>query len=91
MASDLLVFRADAGAGRTDLAGWTLEFGIGTFADAAVASTTAVADLSVLGEAGGRVQGAVAGTACVVSVADAHPAFTASMSCLEQRHWLPHS
>lgn len=80
MAPDVLVLSTDAGAGRTDLTGWTLEFGVGTFANAAFASTTAVADLSVLGQAGGSVEGAVTGAACVVGITDARPAFTASMS-----------
>lgn len=80
-ATDSLVLSADAGAGGTDLAGWTLEFGVGAFAGSAFASTAAVTDLAVLGEAGGSLQGAVAGAACVVGVADAFPAFTASVSC----------
>lgn len=74
------MFNADTWAGGTDLTGWTLEFGVGAFADSTFTSTTAVTDLPVLGEAGGSLQGAIAGTACVVGITDALPAFTAPMS-----------
>lgn len=80
-ASDSLVLRADAGAGGADLAGRTLEFGVGAFAGAALTGTASVADLSVLGEAGGGLQGAVAGAAGVVGIADALPAVAAPVSC----------
>lgn len=79
-ASNSLLLGADAGAGGTDLTGWTLEFGVGAFADSTFTSTATITDLPVLGEAGGGLQGAVAGTACVVGVTDALPAFTAPMS-----------
>lgn len=71
---------ADARAGGADLTGWTLEFGVGTFADSTFTSTAAITDLPVLGEAGGSLQGAVTCTACVVGVTDALPAFTAPVS-----------
>lgn len=79
-APDSLVFNANAWAGGTDLTGWTLEFGVGAFADSTFTSTTAVTDLPVLCEAGGCIQGAIAGTACVVGITYALPAFTAPMS-----------
>ena len=82
LASHSLVLSADARAGGTDLAGWTLEFGVGAFAEAALTGTAAVTDLPVLGEAGGRLQGAVAGAACVIGITDALPALTAPMSWL---------
>lgn len=47
-ASDSLVFNANAWAGGTDLTGWTLEFGVGAFADSTFTRTTAVTDLPVL-------------------------------------------
>lgn len=80
LASDSLVLSADAGAGGADLAGRTLEFGVGAFADSTFTCTAAVTDLPVLGEAGGGLQGAVAGTTCVVGITDALPAITAAMS-----------
>ncbi len=79
-ASDSLVLSADTGAGGTDLTGRTLEFRVVAFADSTLTSTAAVTDLPVLSETGGGVQGAVAGTACVVGLTDALPAFTATMS-----------
>lgn len=75
-----LVLSAHAGAGGTDLTGRTLEFGVGAFAGPAFTSASPVTDLPVLGETGGGVQGAVAGTARVVGVTDALPAFTAPMT-----------
>lgn len=74
------MLNADTGAGGTDLAGWTLEFGVGAFAASTITYTAAVTELPVLGKAGGSLQGAVAGAACVVGITDALPAFTASMS-----------
>lgn len=79
-AADLLVLSADTGTGWTSLACWTLEFGVGAFADSTVTCAATITDLPVLGEAGGGVQGAVAGAACVVGITDALPAFAASVS-----------
>lgn len=71
---------ADTWAGGTQLAGRPLKLGVGAFAGAALAGSPAIADLPVLGDAGGVVQGAVAGAARVVLVADAHPALAAPVS-----------
>ena len=75
-----LVLGADIGAGGADLTGGALELGVGAFAGAAFAGAPPIADLLVGGQAGGGVQGAVAGTACVVVVAYANPALTAAMT-----------
>lgn len=75
-----LVLGADSGAGGADLAGRALELGVGAFADSTLAFAAAVADLAVLGQAGGRLQRAVAGAARVVGVADALAALAASVS-----------
>lgn len=72
---------ADARTGGTDLAGGTLELRIVTFADSTFALPTTVTLLPVLGEAGGFLQGALAGAPRVVGVADALPALAASVSC----------
>lgn len=74
------MLNANAGAGGTDLAGWTLELGVGTLAASTFTCAAAVAYLPVLGQTGGSVQGAVAGAAGVVGITDALPAFAASMS-----------
>lgn len=71
---------ADPRAGGTQLAGGPLELGVGAFAAAALAVAPAIADLAVLGDAGGVVHGAVAGGARVVLVADAHPALAPPVS-----------
>lgn len=76
----------DSGAGGADLAGRTLEFDIGAFADAAFTVTSAVTALAVLGHAGGLIHGAVAGAAGVVGVAHALPAFAAPVSWREIAH-----
>ena len=70
---------ADSRAGGACLAGGALELGVGTLADAALAGSPSVTDLLVGCQAGGGVQGAVAGAARVVGVADAHPALTAAV------------
>lgn len=80
---DSLVFLTDSGTGGTDLTGWTLEFNVGAFADATFTVTSAVAELPVLGHARGFIHGAIAGTAGVVGITDALPAFTASVSWQE--------
>lgn len=77
---DSLVLGADTRTGGTDLAGWSLEFGVGAFAGSTFALPPTVTDLPVLSEAGGGLQGAVAGAACVVGVTDALPALTAPVS-----------
>lgn len=73
----------DSGAGGADLAGRTLEFDVGAFAGATFAVTSAVTELPVLGHARGFIHGAVAGTAGVVGVTNALPAFAASVSWRE--------
>lgn len=78
---DSLVLIADARTGGAGLAGGTLELRIITFADSTFALPTTVTLLPVLGEAGGFLQGAVAGAPRVVGVADALPALAASVSC----------
>lgn len=74
---------ADARAGGADLTGWTLELGVGAFAASTLTTTASITDLSVFGEAGGGVQGAVTSTPCVVGITDALPALTASVSSAE--------
>lgn len=63
-----------------DLTGWSLEFGVVTFADSTPTVTTAITDLPILGKTGGDIHGTVASAAGVVGITDALPAFTASMS-----------
>lgn len=74
------MLRADPWAGGADLASGSLELGVGTFAYATLAGSPAVADLSVLGQAGGCIQRAVAGAARVVVVAHAHATLATAMA-----------
>ena len=78
--SGSLVLSADSGAGGADLTGGTLELGVGALADATLAGAPAITYLLVGCQAGGGVQGTVAGAACVVGIADTHPALTTPMS-----------
>ena len=78
--SSSLVLGADSRAGGAGLAGGALELGVCTFAGATLAGPPAVTDLLVGGQAGGVVQGAIAGAACPVGIADTHPALTAPMA-----------
>ena len=78
--SSSLVLGADSRAGGADLAGGALELGVCTLADATLAGSPPVTDLLVGCQAGGGVQGAVAGAARVVSVADTHPALAAAVT-----------
>ena len=74
------MFGAYARAGGADLAGGALELGVGALALAALTGAAAVADLPVLGQAGGGVQGAVTRAARVVGLAHAHPALTLTVA-----------
>lgn len=71
---------ADTGAGGTDLAGLTLEFGVGAFAYSTFTFPATVTQLPVLSDAGGLIHGAVAGAARVVGItlADSAHALTVS-------------
>lgn len=71
---------ADAGAGGTYLTGGTLELWVSALAVPTFAGSPSVTDLSVLGQTGGGVQGAVTGAAGVVGVTDTLPADAASVS-----------
>lgn len=78
--SGSLVFSTDSGAGGADLTGGTLELGVSALADATLAGAPAITYLLVGCQAGGGVQGTVAGAARVVGITDTHPALTTSMS-----------
>lgn len=71
---------ADIGAGTADLTGPPLVSVVGALAHTALADATATADLLVGGQTGRGVQRALARTARVVGVADAHAALAAAVS-----------
>lgn len=74
------MFRTDTEAGLAHLTGWPLELGVGALTGPALAHPPAVADLPVRGQARGRVQGTVTGTASVVGVALAHTTLAHAIS-----------
>lgn len=76
-----LVLGAHSGAGGTRLTGLPLELGVVANTGATLTGSSSVTDLTVFGQTRGLVQGAVAGAARVVGVADALPALTAAVSC----------
>ena len=81
-----LVFSADSWAGGTDLTGWALELLVSAFTQSALAVPPAITELSITGHTGLCVQRTIACTACVVSITDAHPAHTLTMTCYRRKH-----
>lgn len=79
----VFVLGAHSGAGGTRLTGLPLELGVVANTGATLTGSSSVTDLTVFGQTRGLVQGAVAGAARVVGVADALPALTAAVSSTE--------